>query len=210
TGFERPALIHPSFMYRQFRHFWLDHRAISHVEERTRFSRRQGPAGPDLPGLPSDYVAVKAYTAQSLPDIPRNRQVLRAMIEHLAETTNVVTLDTGLVIDDHEDFRLDQHPRVFNLSGLLTPQNNLEVQTQVIARARAFVGTCGSLTWLAPMLGVPTVALLSDSRYLRAHLHFARHAYHAMGAASFATVDVNAVDHMGLDLTMAVRRSGRL
>ena len=42
----------------------------------------------------------------------------------------------------------------------MTPQNNLAVQAEVIRRASLFVGTCGSLAWLAPMLGVPTMAVV--------------------------------------------------
>ena len=206
AGLTDPVVIHPSLMYRLFRFFWLGHRPLIYVEERTRFSRREGPAGLSLHGLPRDYVAVKAYTAQSLPDTPRNRQVLRAIVEQLTRTTNVVTLDTGLALDDHDDYRLDQNPRVFSVANQLTPPNNLEVQTAVIAGASAFVGTCGSLTWLAPMLGVPTVALMSDPRFLRAHLYLARHVYSAIGAANFSTVDVNAVDHLRLDLTPPVGR----
>jgi hypothetical protein len=54
------------------------------------------------------------------------------------------------------------------------------------------VGTCGSLAWLAPFLGVDTVALLSDARFLHPHLYVARKAYLETGAASFATVDLTA------------------
>jgi len=164
----------------------------------------------DLSGLPRDYVAVKAYTAQSLPDTPANRSVLRALVGHLASFTSVVTLDTGLRLDDHDDYRLDRDPRVFNLSGLMTPANNLELQTQVIARARAFVGTCGSLTWLAPLLGVPTVALMSDTRFLHPHLYFARKVYLETGAAGFATVDVTALQGLGIDLSTAVVQAAGL
>ena len=45
----------------------------------------------------------------------------------------------------------------------MTPQNNLGVQTQIAAGAKAFVGTCGSLTWLVPRLGVDTSARLRRS-----------------------------------------------
>ena len=194
AGFEDAVVIHPSDMYQLFRNFWLGHRPVSFVEERTRHAIKTVPDTFDLSGLPREFVAVKAYTAQSLPDTAANRKVLRALVEHLASETNVVTLDTGLRVDDHDDYRLDRHPRVFNLSGLMTPSNNLELQTQVIARARAFVGTCGSLTWLAPLLGVPTVALMSDPRFLHAHLYYARKVYLDTGAAGFATVDVTAIE----------------
>ena len=37
------------------------------------------------------------------------------------------------------------------MAAHFTPQTNLGVQTEVIRRADRFVGTCGSLAWLAPM-----------------------------------------------------------
>jgi hypothetical protein len=210
TGRSDAVVVHPSDMYLLLRNYWLGHRPVSYVEERTRHATQTVPDTFDLSSLPDDYVAVKAYTAKSLPDTPANRQVLHSLVEHLASFTNVVTLDTGLQLDDHEDYGLGRHPRVFNLSGLMTPANNLGLQTQVIARARAFVGTCGSLTWLAPLLGVRTVALMSDTRFLHPHLYFARKAYLQSGAAGFATVDVSAVDDVAPGLLPALAGTARL
>ena len=207
AGFGRHTLVHPSLMYQLFRQFWLGHRPVTHVAERTRFATWNLPGQLDLGNLPDDYVAVKLYTARSLPDTGRNRDVVRSLIEHLARVTNVVTLDTAFAADDHEDYNLDHRERLIDLKDRMTAGNNLEVQTHVIARSRAFVGTCGALAWLAPMLGVPTVSLFSDDAFLREHLYFARHAYRAMGAARFTTVDVGAFEPMGLttlsDLTRA-------
>jgi hypothetical protein len=191
-GFADAVIVHPSDMYQLFRHYWLGHRGPSFVQERTRVERLQAPGRFTLAELPRDFVAVKAYTAQSLPATPENRAALARIVASLADHIDVVTLDTGLAVDDHDDYRLDRHPRIHNLSGLLTPANNLELQTEVIARSRAFVGTCGGLAWLAPMLGVPTVALFSDPRFLHAHLYFARKIYLDMNAAPFATVDISA------------------
>ena len=201
AGLTGHRVVHPSAMYQLFRQFWLGHRPVSHVLERTRFARLRPPAGADLHMLPTDYVAVKIYTAQSLPDLPRHRKFIRALVDHLTEAVPVVILDTGFTVADHEDYPLQRRDRIFHLDTLVSLQNNLELQTQVIAGARAFVGTCGSLAWMAPMLGVPTVALFGDDRFLREHLYFARHVYSAMGAASFATVDVNALDAPRIDLS---------
>ncbi|MGE3274287.1 MAG: hypothetical protein AB7O67_04190 [Vicinamibacterales bacterium] len=209
-GFADAVVVHPSDMYQLFRQFWLGHRGPSFVQERTRFTRLEGPGAFNLSRLPADFVAVKAYTAQSLPDSPANRAVLRSVIATLAAHTDVVTLDTGLAVDDHADYELERHPRVHNLAGLLTPANNLELQTEVMARARGFVGTCGSLTWLAPMLGVPTVALFSDARFLHAHLYLARKVYLDMGAAPFQTVDVTAAGTLGIDLAAVAGRATRV
>ena len=59
----------------------------------------------------------------------------------------------------------------------------------MIAGARLFVGTCGGLAWLAPLLGVDTLAVYEDDRYLTAHLYAARYAFRRTGAARFSTLE---------------------
>lgn len=46
----------------------------------------------------------------------------------------------------------------------MTPGTNLEIQTTVITRARAFVGTYGGLSYLSPLYGVPALAALANRR----------------------------------------------
>lgn len=200
SGFDDAVVVHPSDMYQLFRQYWLGHRDVSYVQERTRFPEKNLIGNFDLSILPKDYVAVKAYTATSLPDSQANLKILNEIVSLLSERSNVVMLDTGLMIDDHKDYQLDKRSNVFNLSRVMTPANNLGLQAEVISNARAFVGTCGSLTWIAPMLEVDTVALFSDASFLRTHLLFARQAYLEMDAGSFATVDVTAFDTLGFSL----------
>jgi ADP-heptose:LPS heptosyltransferase len=53
----------------------------------------------------------------------------------------------------------------------MTPQKNLELQTRIIANARAFVGTYGGLSYVAPFYGVPSVGFYSqESDLMSAHL----------------------------------------
>jgi hypothetical protein len=80
----------------------------------------------------------------------------------------------------------------------MRPENNLGVQTEIIRRARRFVGTCGSVAWLAPMLGTDTLAVYSDDHLLTSHLYAARHGYASMKAGRFATLDLNALELMAL------------
>jgi hypothetical protein len=82
-------------------------------------------------------------------------------------------------------------PGVTTLRPSLDPATNLGVQTEVIAGAKVFVGTCGGLAWLAPLLGVETLAIYEDDRYLTAHLYAARYAYRRTGAARFSVLNVS-------------------
>ena len=116
----------------------------------------------------------------------------------LAERLPVVLLDTGLVLeDDHADYTFATRGRVISARAWMTPRNNLGVQTQIVAGAKAFVGTCGSIAWLAPRLGVDTSALFVDPKWLHAHLPVAMRAYHRLDAGRFAVADLRAVDPLG-------------
>lgn len=192
-------VVHPSLMYRLFRAFWSGHASMSFLERHTRFTRVTPPAAADLSALPREYVCVKFYSARSLPADPSIRATLRSVVSGLAARTPVVLLDTNVRMDEHEDFTFDDVPNTMSARSLMTPATNLGVQTQIMAGARAFVGTCGSVAWLAPMLGVDTVPLLADAGFLHAHLHVARRAFDRMtGAGSFSPCDVGAVARLGL------------
>ena len=138
--------------------------------------------------------AVKFYAARSLLDTPDVRRTLAWFIDSLAERTNVVLLDTGLVLDEHADYAFGRSSRVISAQPWMTPANNLGVQTQIIAGAQAFVGTCGSVAWLAPMLGVNTSAVYVDPKWLHAHLGVMLRACHRAGAGRFAALDLRALD----------------
>jgi hypothetical protein len=111
-----------------------------------------------------------------------------------------VMLDTGLALDDHEDYSFAAASRIHSVRAALRPRDNLAVQTAIISRASSFVGTCGALAWLAPMLGVDTTAVFADARFLHGHLDVARRVYSTLGAR-FSPLDVSAVDQLGLSFT---------
>ena len=153
--------------------------------------------GVQLPGLPERYAAVKFYTGRALPDTSDNRATLRGIVEDLAREQPVVVLNTSLALDEHEDYLFTGVPNVITLDRWMTPQNNLGVQTEVIRRAERFVGTCGSLAWLAPMLGTPTLALYADDHLLRPHLYAAGEIYASMESAPFVPTDIRALATLG-------------
>lgn len=195
---EDAGVVHPSLMYRLFGLFWSGQRPMSFVDAHTRFVLHRAPEVIDLSALPREYVAVKFYTARAMPDAPEIRRALQSLVTNLAEQTAVVLLDTGLAFDDHSDHLFSRSSRIVTAKDLLRPHDNLAVQTQIIAGAQAFVGTCGSLAWLAPMLGVSTAAVLVDPRLLHAHLAVAFRAYQRLRAGSFAMLDLRALDPLRL------------
>jgi hypothetical protein len=200
-GMTNVRVLHPSFLYQLFHQFWLGHRPPSFLDKRTRYRRIAAPHV-SLPPLPQTFVAVKFYTAASLPPTDTVRRALQSIVLGLAEQTDVVMLDTGLALDDHEDYSFARASRIHSVRESLRPRDNLAVQTAIISRASSFVGTCGALAWLAPMLGIDTTAVLSDARFLHGHLQVARRVYEVIDGGRFSPLDISAFDRIGLSLTL--------
>jgi hypothetical protein len=118
--------------------------------------------------LPDDFVAVRFYANAAFPDTPDNRRLAAAVVEALADRSPVVLLDPQVRVDDHWDLDLPDN-RLVRIDDLLEPTSNLAVQTAVVARARSFVGTYGGLSYLPPLVGVPSFALYSDPDHFRPH-----------------------------------------
>ena len=203
-----PRLCHPSLMFRLFRRFWFGDRSLEFFLNHMRFARMVSPPG-DLHGLPTRFAAVKFYTGRAVPDSPERRRVLGGLVSRVADEMPVVVLDTGLSLDDHRDFLFEGLPNVIRLRERLTPATNLGVQTRAIAGASLFLGTCGGLAWLAPMLGTPTIGVYEDDRFLAPHLFVARQAYRLMDAALFTTIDLAAIDSLDLVQDLAAAANHR-
>jgi hypothetical protein len=208
-GVRDAAMWHPGLMYQLFRAFWHGDRSVEYVLRHTDFRRiGRNPSMQPIPGLPQRYAAVKFYTGQTLPDTPDNRDTLRHVVERLAARIPVVMLDMPWSVDEHRDFTFDGMPGVTTLRPSLEPQKNLGMQTAAIAGAELFVGTCGGLAWLAPLLGVDTIAVYDDDRYLTHHVYAARQVYRrrsldsAQGrrAARFSTFSLQALRAAGAPL----------
>src|SRR5258705_11063228 len=199
-GTGRVRVLHPSFLYQLFHQFWLGHRPPSFLDKRTRYRRIAAPEIV-LPTLPSPFVAVKFYTAAALPPTDTVRHALQSMVLGLAERTHVVMLDTGLALDDHEDYSFAAASRIHSARDSLRPRDNLAVQTAIISRSSSFVGTCGALAWLAPMLGIYTTAVLADARFLHGHLQVARRVYEVINGGRVSPLYISGFDRIGRSLT---------
>ena len=80
----------------------------------------------------------------------------------------------------------------------MNARTNLGVQIALIARSKFFLSTCGGLAWLAPFLGVPTVAVYDSDQLLAPHLLVARQAGARVGAAEFTPLDLRGVARLGM------------
>lgn len=193
---EDHELLHPSLMHTLYRDFWnwRDGRnKLATVLDRSRFAPIPRPEPrPAVAALPDGHVAVKAYFNNSFPDTDENRAFLRGLLERLAAQGPVVVLDTGLGMDDHADWA-PSGAEVVSLAGSMTARDNLALQTETIAGARALYATIGGFSHLAAFLGVPCVAWNSaDEHFIPTHhdlmVRVRRSLERAGGGAPFAHV----------------------
>jgi len=171
-GLSSVQLLHPRVMNRLLRHFWFGKAPAGLLQAHTRFARMEAPDPvPVEAGLPAEYVAVRFYFRPSFPDTVDNRRLASDIVRRIARDRAVVMLNTGLLLDDHRDFDVSTGKGVYRVDSLMTPQTNLDIQSRVISRATAFVGTYGGLSYLGPYYGVPTIGIYSDpSELVPAHV----------------------------------------
>jgi hypothetical protein len=199
-GLEKYRLLHPSLMYRLFNFYWRQLAPISLVEHFTSYGRLPKQALGDLASaLPAEYVAVKFYANGALPDTPENRAFVAQVVSELSQSSDVVVLNTGIRFDDHADYSPEVRARVHTVDHLMTPATNLDVQTRVIAGARALVSTYGGFSYLGPFVGTNTVAFYSHPTGFRFdHLDIARRVFSGLSGGSFIPIDVKDVDVLNL------------
>jgi hypothetical protein len=189
-------LLHPMHMYRLFHWYWQGRTSVAAVENFAEFKRLPRIDAGDLAGkLPDDYVAVRFYFNDAFPETEANRRFVLDLLNTLAETTDVVLLNPSIQLDDRRDVEAPARGRIHGISHLMSPRTNLDVQTRVIARARAFVGTHGGLSYLPPLYGVKSLSFYSDPRgFAVQHLDLARREFTRMQPGSYVALDVNDLD----------------
>jgi hypothetical protein len=186
------TVVHPGYMFTRLRGLWFRGESIESLWPWVEY-RLLDVAGEPIAGLPADYVAVKAYFNEVLPASEENRAFFRSVVERLAERVDVVLLSTGLLVDDHEEW-VHVHERVHPIEHLLRPQDNLAVQTRIIAASRGLVATYGGFSYLGPFLGVPALTFYEVEQTVPVHLEVLRRAlpdadYRRVRAGDLAAVD---------------------
>jgi hypothetical protein len=186
------TVVHPSLMFERLRGLW--YRGTPLDELWPRLELRPLDVGPGrVPGLPDRYVAVKLYFNECLPESAGAEGFFRAAVERLAERTDVVLLSTGLLVDDHREWATSR-ARVHPIEHLLRPEDNLAVQTRIIAGARGLVATYGGFSYLAPFLGVPALTFLEVDQTVPVHLEVLRRAFPDAAYEQARTGDLDALE----------------
>lgn len=189
-GGDDRRVLHPSIMFRLFRPYWWGHASSDWISRHARFAPLRCPASGDLPAkLPRDYVAVKFYYNEAFPATAQNRAFARDQLSALRRRGPVVSLSTGLAIDDHEGWEEEESLAAHGISAGVSPATNLAVQTLIVARARAWIGTYGGFAYLAPFHGVPATAFYSvKAGFSARHLSLAMDVFARMHPEPLLTV----------------------
>ena len=165
-GLTRYHVLSPSWMYRLLAPWWQGKRSQAWINDRLvhHVTMPKPPIDPGLKAkLPKDFVAMRWYARPTWPYKEDLVLWMRQYTERIAKTSPVVLIDS-FHADDHADIHLGSIPNCQRLSELtdMTPLNNLAVQSSVIARSRAYVGTYGGMAQGAMRWGVPTLALYHE------------------------------------------------
>jgi len=189
-GFDDPARLLPHWMYRLFRYYWGGQAPLDFLAQHAVWARVEPPApAPLLAALPPRYVAVRFYFSRSMPDSDVNRQFAQAMIERLSASIPVVMLNHPFAVDDHHDYQ-PASGTVMSVADMMSPASNLAVQTAVIGRATAFVGTYGGLSLVPPLCAVPSFAFCSVPFMKQAHEQAIRRMIDETAGAPLRVADI--------------------
>lgn len=190
VGGDTGRVLHPSTMFRVFRPYWWGHLDSGWVRRHARFRTLVTRPGAELLSrLPRDYVAVKFYYNDAFPPIARNRAFARDVLYALREQGAVVSLSTGLALDDHEGWEEEESLAAHGISADLNPATNLALQTLIVANARAWVGTYGGFAYLAPFHGVRSTAYYSaEGGFSARHLALATEVFGQLSSEPLLSV----------------------
>lgn len=161
-GLRRYHVLHPSLMYQDL-HPWFDAQmGLGKVLQRLAYPPVTVPPVPLTLTLPEKFLAVKFYARSTWEPSEDLKDWVSSLVETLSRSIPVVLLDGGVDADDHFDFPIALSERVTSTAPACTPQTNLAVQSAVLAKASAFIGTYGGMQQLALRLGKPSAGFYTD------------------------------------------------
>lgn len=155
-------VLSPSWMYRLLTPWWTGEKPIAWLDRYLlQPVKLHAPSLSPAVKLPQDYVAMRWYGRPTWPHSEQLTLWTRDLVKKVAERKPVVLITSGLHADDHADLSLGPIPNVVKLHEIapMTALDNLAVQSAVVARASAYIGTYGGMAQGAMRWGVPTVAL---------------------------------------------------
>ena len=179
-GIGKYHVLSPTWMYQLLAPWWEGNEPLSFLNAYTRQPKQLSapPLDPTIK-LPKRFIAMRWYARATWPLKEDLTLWTRKLTEAVASRIPVVLIDAGFQADDHADVNLGTIPNAMRLSDLaphMTPLNNLAIQSSVIQRAQAYIGTYGGMAQGAMRWGIPTVALYTEFGHTApAHLTLTQH-----------------------------------
>lgn len=182
-------VVHPATMFRMLDEVWRGRLPPDFALQYCRFPSLEAtpPVGLDLPAR---YIAVRFSVEPTYGDRAAAHDYVNELVQALAAGIPVVSLDTGYSVEGAE-FELKPCNGVISMHDRVPARRSLELQTQVVAGATAFVGTLGGSVPLAMSCGIPTTGLYLEQPGLAAvHRAIAQLMSEAMGPDILDYVDM--------------------
>ena len=143
-------------MYRALTPWWEGQQGMADTVKQLAFAPIPVPVTPLHLVLPERFVAVGFYARHTWPLTEELKTWVANLVDGIAKHVSVVLIESLLPTDDHAPFPITG-PNITSIASALTLQNNLAVQSAVIAKAQCFVGTYGGLMQLAVRLKKPAL-----------------------------------------------------
>ena len=182
--------IHPALMYRRFMPFWQGKSSVRLIEANTRHLRIKTDTIQFIEQrLPETYVTVKFYFSKAFPRRGVHEEYVARLLRRLVGKNSVVLLNTDLDMDGHDDVLSGTTDDVMTFTEFMTPENNLAIQSMLVGRSSAFIGTYGGFAYLASYMGISSTSLYaSELKFLPVHLDVARRAARYLKFGTFEGV----------------------
>ena len=190
------VFLHPSLMYNFMKYFPSGFMPVETIAGFSRYSALPVNKRPAfLAGLSENYVVVKFYANDTFPNTPENKIFIRRLLERLCEKYKVVTLDTGMAVDDHMDMGCSEFKdRLYRIDHLFKEKNNLGIQTEVIKHATAFFGTYGGYAHIPLFYKVKSFGFFSKVyKYFYVHRDLTNRVADALGHYEYKAIDINKI-----------------
>lgn len=160
-GLSQYLTLHPAWMFQDVQPFLMGERGLTWLMRRLRYAHWPAPPLPEGIWLPARFVAMRFYARATFPVADVTGQFAAAVLRQIATDTPVVLITSDLHVDDHVDFEPKHLPaNVYRLTDLapgITAENNLAIQSAVVARSLGFVGTYGGFAQLAQRFARPCI-----------------------------------------------------
>jgi hypothetical protein len=142
------TILHPSELYNA-------------IHEQEDWPHERLPKLDPDPHLPKDYIAMRFYIGDTF----KNAEVARQLVKKAKEHAYVVLLCINTPCDDHGEIG----DIAGNTTVVYTVKDSLSVISRIVSNAKQFICTYGGLSYLGPLYGVPTLAVIDGDPQLKRH-----------------------------------------